>query len=165
MIRPGGPADADTMLAFLDEAVAWMVERGQSEQWGSEPWSAQPKRVARVRAMAESGLLWIAEADGAPAGALVLGEPPEMIPPVDEPEVYIRFLITSRRLAGRGIGSDLLDFARARTRALGIGLLRVDCWAGARGRLVDYYVRNGFTPSATFTVDDWPGQVLEQRVD
>ncbi|SDI98237.1 Acetyltransferase (GNAT) family protein [Actinokineospora alba] len=165
MIRTGGPADADTMLAFLDEAVAWMVERGQSDQWGSEPWSAQPKRVARVRAMAESGLLWIAEVDGAPAGALVLGDPPEEIPPVDEPEVYIRFLITSRRLAGRGIGSDLLDFARAHTRALGIGLLRVDCWAGGGGRLVEYYVRNGFTPSAMFAVGDWPGQVLEQRVD
>lgn len=165
MIRPGGPADADTMLAFLDEAVVWMVARGQSEQWGTEPWSTQPKRVARVRAMAESGLLWMAEADGAPAGALVLGEPPEWIPPVDEPEVYIRFLITSRRLAGRGIGSDLIDFARSHTRAAGIKLLRVDCWAGAAGRLVDYYVRNGFTPTEKFSVDDWQGQVLEQRLD
>jgi GNAT superfamily N-acetyltransferase len=165
MIRQGGPADADTMLGFLDEAVAWMVARGQSDQWGAEPWSAQPDRVARVRAMAESGRLWIAEADGEPAGALVLGEPPEHIPPVDEPETYVRFLITSRRFAGRRIGSDLLDFAREQTRALGIGLVRVDCWAGARGRLVAYYVRNGFTPTDTFAVGDWQGQVLEQRLD
>lgn len=49
--------------------------------------------------MAESGRLWVAEADGEPAGALVLGEPPEWIPPVDEPETYVRFLITSRRFA------------------------------------------------------------------
>jgi hypothetical protein len=32
------------------------------------------------------------------------------------------------------------------------------------GRLVDYYRRNGFVPVETFTVGEWPGQVLARRV-
>ncbi|WP_054055147.1 hypothetical protein [Alloactinosynnema sp. L-07] len=64
MIRPGTPADADTLLAFFDDAVAWMVTRGQSGQWGSEPLSTVPAKVDRVRGMAESPGLWISEVDG-----------------------------------------------------------------------------------------------------
>ncbi|HVK26657.1 MAG TPA: GNAT family N-acetyltransferase [Actinokineospora sp.] len=165
MIRPGGPADTDTLLAFFDDAVAWMVARGQPGQWGSEPWSTQPNRVERVVAMAASNL-WIAEVDGEPAGALVIDDSaPAWIPPADEPERYVRLLITKRAFAGRGIGADLLAFARERTKAEGIGLLRVDCWAGANGELIAYYVRDGFTPTEPFTVGDWHGQVLARRLD
>nr|WP_189212518.1 GNAT family N-acetyltransferase [Actinokineospora fastidiosa] len=159
-IRAGGPADAPTVLGFLDEAVAWMVERGQTGQWGTQPWSEQPKRVERITKLVENGL-WIAELDGEPAGAMVVAaEPDEWIPRVDEPELYVRLLVTSRRFAGRKVGSGLLDFAKESSRGK---LLRVDCWAGNNGRLVDYYVSQGFTPSVTFTVKDWPGQVLEMR--
>ncbi|MGW5055200.1 GNAT family N-acetyltransferase [Actinokineospora sp. NPDC004072] len=159
-IRAGGPADAPVVLGFLDEAVAWMVERGQTGQWGTQPWSERPKMVDRINRMAADGL-WIAELDGQPAGAIVLGtELQEWIPPVDEPELYVQLLVSSRRFAGRGVGSGLLDFAKGRASGK---LLRVDCWAGNNGRLVAYYVGQGFTPTQTFTVGEWPGQVLELR--
>lgn len=45
-----------------------------------------------------------------------------------------------------------------------MSLLRVDCFAGGEGRLVEYYEARGFTPTETFVVGDWPGQVLERRV-
>ena len=164
-LRRGGADDLDLLLALFDEAVAWMVARGQPGQWGTEPWSTQPKRVARVRGLLDEGELWIAELDGTPAGAMVLGERPQRyVPPVEEPERYVHLLITSRARAGHGIGSALLDKARALTRADGVELMRVDCWAGGGGRLVDYYVRNGFTRAGTFDVDGWPGQILQQRV-
>jgi GNAT superfamily N-acetyltransferase len=162
-IRPGRSDDFAPLLAMFDEAVAWMVARGQPGQWGDQPWSTQPRRVARVRGFTQEGL-WIAECDGEPAGALKIGPTaPEYVPPAEEPECYVQLLLTSRRHAGEGIGSALLDLARERTRQARLRLLRVDCWAGAGGRLVAYYVRNGFTPTDTFTVGDWPGQVLEQR--
>jgi hypothetical protein len=41
--------------------------------------------------------------------------------------------------------------------------MRVDCYAGGTGDLVRYYERNGFVRTETFTVKEWPGQVLEQR--
>ena len=162
-IREGGVADAAVVLGLLDEAVEWMVARGQTEQWGTEPWSAQPKRVARIEGLAASGL-WIAEVDGEAVGALVLGgSPPEWIPAVEEPEVYLQLLVTSRRHQGTGVGVRLLEFARERAWAAGVSLLRVDCWAGGGGKLVDYYKGQGFTPTDTFSVNGWPGQVLEMR--
>ena len=42
-IRPGSPADYDALLALFDEAVAWMVARGQEGQWGSRPFSERPE--------------------------------------------------------------------------------------------------------------------------
>lgn len=48
-IRPGDDRDLPVLLDMFDEAVAWMVARGNTEQWGTEPWSAQPRRVDRVR--------------------------------------------------------------------------------------------------------------------
>jgi GNAT superfamily N-acetyltransferase len=164
-LRRGDEQDLDTLLAFFDEAVAWMVARGQPDQWGTEPWSTNPKRVERVRQLLDSGELWIAELDGTPAGALIVSDRPDPhVARADEPERYVRLLITSRARAGNAIGSVLLDKAKDIARADGVELLRVDCWAGGGGKLVAYYERNGFTKSGTFDYNGWPGQVLAQRL-
>lgn len=165
-LRPGGPADATALLEMFDGAVAWLAERGREGQWGSVPWSHDPLRVERVHGMARHPGLVIAEIDGDVAGATILADhPPAHIPPVAEPEVYIDLLITARAHTGRGVGAFLLEHARAETRRRGIGLLRVDCWAGGDGRLVRYYLGQGFTPTETFRANDWVGQVFEDRLD
>ena len=66
-IRPGRPEDARTVLALFDEAVAWLVARGQPGQWGTEPFSAFPARVERAEAWASSGGLLRRRADDARA--------------------------------------------------------------------------------------------------
>jgi GNAT superfamily N-acetyltransferase len=165
VIVAGGLADADFLLSLFDEAVAWMTARGQGDQWGTEPWSQDPARVQRVHEMAGELELWIAHFEQAPAGALALSErPPSYVRPASERELYVRLLITSRKCAGHGIGAALLDHARAQASQRSIDLVRVDCWAGAEGRLIDYYVRNGFTPTERFDVKGWPGQILEDRL-
>lgn len=165
VIRAGGPADADYLLAMLDDAVAWLVGRGLSEQWGTGPWTERPALVRRARELAASGDLWIARLDGVVAGAMALaGQAPDYVPPAAEPELYIDLIVTARRYAGRGIGKALLDFARFQAEQRGVSLLRVDCWAGGEGALPAYYQRAGFTPGTAFKVGDWPGQVLEQRL-
>lgn len=58
----------------------------------------------------------------------------------------------------------LLDHARAEAADRGLGLLRVDCWAGGGGALIRYYQSAGFTPTVRFMVGDWQGQLLEQRM-
>jgi GNAT superfamily N-acetyltransferase len=163
-VRAGRPHDAAAVLAMLDGAVRWLVARGRQGQWGAEPFSAKPDRVALVQQWAAGGGLWIAELDGAPAGALVLGAAPSYVPAVSEPEVYVHLLVTARSHAGRGIGTVLLGHAQAEAAARGAALLRADCWAGGDGGLVRYYQTAGFTPTVRFTVDDWHGQVLEQRI-
>lgn len=165
-IRRGDLDDLPAIMAMLDGAVAWLTAAGRTGQWGSEPLSARPERVAAIADKIRTGTAWIAEVDGSPAGAMTLGShPPEYVTAADEPEVYVTLLVTDRRFAGSGVGGALLAHAREEARRAGVGLLRVDCYAGSDGRLVDYYRGQGFEPVESFTVGTWPGQLLAQRVD
>ncbi|GAA2313901.1 GCN5 family N-acetyltransferase [Streptomyces violaceusniger] len=161
-------ADAPAVLDMLDAAVVWMNDRGNTEQWGTMPYSRRPGGVARVERYLTENAPFIAESDGVPVGALVLdsGPSPRMpIAPAGEPERYVRLLVSDRRHPGRGIGAALLAHAAEETRRAGVELLRVDCWAGGGGELVAFYERNGFTPTERFLSGEWPGQVLARRVD
>ena len=163
-IRPGTAADAPLVLALFDEAVTWLVARGQPDQWGTVPWSQRPSAVGHVQRWSEGpGLRIAVNADGTPVGALALGAHPPHVQPIDEPERYVEALVTSRRHAGRGIGAALVAAAADEAREGGATVLRVDCWAGAPP-LVAWYERQGFERSGTFDVDDWIGQVFAMRL-
>ncbi|KOU26351.1 GCN5 family acetyltransferase [Streptomyces sp. WM6349] len=156
------------MLDMLDSAVAWMNARGNTEQWGTVPYSRRPGGTERVQRYTTENTPYVAELDGVPVGALVLdsGPSPQLpIAPAGEPERYVRLLVSDRRHAGRGIGAALLAHAAEETRRAGVALLRVDCWAGGGGELVAFYERSGFTPTDRFLSGDWPGQVLARRLD
>lgn len=165
-IRAGDEGDFDAIIAMGDEAIAWMVSRGNIYQWGDLPWSQSSWRQASIRNMIAEADVWIAELDGEPVGVMITNDRPvQHVEPIDEPEVYVWFLLTSRRHAGKKIGSQLLDKAVSIAREKGVSLVRVDCYAGNNGELVRYYERNGFVKSSTFTaINDWPGQVLSQRI-
>lgn len=168
VIRPGGPGDADAVLNLLDAAVVWLNAQGNTEQWGTQPWSARPRSVDRIHHLCQRGL-WLAELDGEPVGALaVSGQPGPGVPAVAEPELYVNLLVTSRAHQGQGVGTALLEHARTLAGQWGVGLMRVDCFGGRDGALIRVYERAGFTRSDTFTVSvrglDWPGQVLEMRL-
>ena len=164
VLRRGGPDDAAGVIALFDEAVEWLVARGQTGQWGSEPLSRNERMVARVHDWAAGDGLWMAEEDGGRvAGALVVGVRPEHVHPVEEPELYVELLLSSRALAGRGIGAALIAHAVSLARDAGVPLLRVDCWAGAPA-LVAFYERQGFIRDGTFDVGGWIGQVFSMRL-
>lgn len=168
-IRRGDLDDVPILVDMYDEAIEWMVARGNTKQWGSEPWSGLPHRVAGVRTTVRAGDLWIAELDVEPVGALIVSDKaPAYAPPAGEPELYVILLLVSRRHSGKKIGTALLDFARDQARAREVSLMRADCYAGGTGELVGYYTRHGFTPTETFTAvtptGPWPGQYLEQRL-
>ncbi|URN17405.1 MULTISPECIES: GNAT family N-acetyltransferase [Streptomyces] len=166
-IRPGGPADVPAVLNMLDAAVVWMNERGNTEQWGTTPYSQKPGGVPRVERYMTENTPYVAELDGVPAGVVVLDSGPSPLMPIapaGEPERYVRLLVSDRRHAGLGIGARLLARAAEETRRAGVKLLRVDCWAGGGGELVAFYERNGFTPTDRFLSGTWPGQVLAMRV-
>jgi GNAT superfamily N-acetyltransferase len=166
-LRRGGAGDASALLALFDDAVAWMVARGQTGQWGSEPFSAQPRQVQRARAWAAGGGLWFAlpDDDGGddPVGAVVLGEAHDYIPAADRPELYVQVLLTAAAWRGRGVGARLIEHARDEARAAGVQRLRVDCWAGVP-QLAAQYERLGFVRAGSFSVGDWPGAILTMDV-
>ena len=160
MIRRGGPDDLDWLLGLFDHAVAWMVARGQPEQWGDEPWSATSQGRGRARGLANGGGLRVARIDGEDVAALAVGERPGYVPAIDRTELYVQLLLVSRRHAGRRIGERLVRAAIDEARALRRELLRVDCWAGAP-TLVAWYERQGFARSGTYQVNDgWTGQIF-----
>jgi GNAT superfamily N-acetyltransferase len=168
-IRPGGPDDITAVLALGDEAVKWMNARGNTRQWGTMPWTGDQEREEFIRDQAVGGGMRIAqEQDGAVLGALVITESPQAyVPAAAERELYINLLLVSRRHSGQGIGTALVECAKQEAAARGIGLIRVDCWAGEDGSLVRVYEKYGFSRVQELTValpaGEWPGMLLAMR--
>ena len=170
-IRHGGPSDLSAALALGDEAVVWMNARGNTQQWGTEPWTGSERREGTMRSRAEGGGMRIMEdEDGTVLGVLVITEThQEYVPPADERELYVNLLLVSRRQSGRGIGAALIERAKQEAAERGIDLIRVDCWAGEDGSLIRVYEKYGFTRVLEFAVplpdrDDWPGMLLAMRL-
>jgi len=161
-IRRGGPDDIPAVLALLDLAGEWLVAQGRTGQWGTQRQSTSPRRLEQAAVWASNDCLHLAMLGDTPVGALVVGLPADFAPVPREPDLYVNLLVTDRRRAGLGIGALLLDHARALAREAGIGLLRLDCYAGGDRKLVRYYEAQGFTATAPLTFGDWQGQVLEQ---
>ncbi|MCF5051834.1 GNAT family N-acetyltransferase [Pseudomonas syringae] len=161
VIRRAGVADAPAVLQVFDEVIAWFVAIGNHAQWGTEPWSAVPRRVAQAeQACAMPGAWVVEDSEGRIHAALVLGEAMPYVPAATEPEVYVRWLIVGRDKRARGLGRRLLAFAEDRARAAGVSRLRVDCYAGGTGDLVRFYESCGYARLLTFDLEGWPGQLL-----
>ncbi len=161
-LRRGGPGDEAAVLGLFDRAVAWLVSRGFTDQWGTEPWTGQPRREAMAREWCTGDGAWFADAGDAPAGFLAVGPALDHVPAPDVPELYVRALVTSREPAAAGAGRLLLDHAVDLARQQQVEQVRVDCFAGNGGRLVRFYESCGFTRVGTFTVGSGVGSGVGQ---
>jgi GNAT superfamily N-acetyltransferase len=162
-IERGSAADAERLLTLFDDAVAWLVARGQTAQWGDRPFSADPRKIERVRSLAADGELWFAVANAEPCGAIVLGDAHDYVPAATLPELYVQVMLTASAWRGHGVGAALIEHATRRARGRGAERLRVDCWAGVP-ELVGAYERLGFRRTGAFDVDGWPGAILERSL-
>lgn len=147
-LRPGTVEDVPAMLRLMDIATAWLVKKGQTGQWGTERHSTNPDRIKQATELAESGGTWIAvDTNYSPpksgdeelsvingvVGAITLGQANHYVQPATEPELYVKYLASDRASSGKGIGTLLLEKARALAREAGVSLLRLDCYAGGSG--------------------------------
>lgn len=170
-IRQAGTEDLDPILAILDGTVAWLVAQGRTGQWGTQPWTAQPNLVEKMAGRIERGEARVAVLDGEVVGVLSVSDTSmPYVAPAEEPELYVNLLATDRRHKGRDLGGALLREALAEARRRGVGLVRVDCYAGDDGKLPAFYRGQGFAEVGPFGVKrdgrpDWPGMLLAQRVD
>lgn len=162
-IRHARQGDDAVVLAMFDSAVAWLVSQNRTGQWGTRPFTGDPRRTEQAAAWLAGGGMRIAEIDGEPAGCIVVGDPLPYVTPAPEPELYVQVLVIDQRHAGHAVGRRLLEWAIDEARDRGVGLVRVDCYAGDDGRLVAYYESCGFTRTEPFTVGEWPGMVLQRR--
>ena len=169
-VRPGSVADLPAALSLLDDAVRWLTAQGRTGQWGTEPFSGIEARVEQIRQMLSDRTARIAEVDGEVAGVAVLAdEPMPYVERAERSELYLQLIVTDRDRSGSGIGKVLIEDAVAIARQRGIGLVRLDCYAGDDGALIGAYERLGFTVEDRFTVDTgkaepWPGAVLRMEL-
>jgi GNAT superfamily N-acetyltransferase len=138
-IRQATLQDIDVVSDILREAAAWLEQRGMPL------WRQDELQLNSISAEVRSGLFFLAESDGGPAGTIKYQLEDKLFWP-DVPQddsAFIHRLAVRRRFAGGEVSSALLLWAIARTHTLGRRYLRLDCIA-SRPRLQALYERIGF---------------------
>jgi GNAT superfamily N-acetyltransferase len=148
--------------------VRWLVERGIVGQWGTQPFSDQPKTREEFMGWIDRGEMFVARSNGAPVGTVALAEtPPSYIAhhweTFPETAFYLEALTTKRSLAGQGIGREILRWVDDYGLQQGKTAIWLDCWADSEA-LVSYYRNAGYETRSTFGVKEWRGQLFEKRL-
>ncbi len=146
------PGQADEVLAVLDEAAAWLQERGV-EQWPSrfEP--------SWVEGAVSRGETWLVLAGGTVSGTVTLDHSDPVWDGLPGAALYVHRMAVRR--SASGLGTVILDWAAGVARRQGREALRLDCVA-ANGRLRAYYEAAGFAHRGDVTVAGAPGQRLDE---
>ncbi len=138
-IRQAIPADTEVVSAILMEVAQWQ------EEVGAPLWLDDELAPEKIAAEITSGLFFLAEYTGDPAGTVKFQLEDQLFWP-DAPNtdaVYVHRLAVRRRYAGKGISTALLAWAAERARCLGRRFLRLDCDAD-RPKLRAIYESFGF---------------------
>jgi GNAT superfamily N-acetyltransferase len=138
-IRQATPQDVETVADILTEAARWLDENGMT-MWRDD--ELLPTRIAED---VHSGLFFLAESDGEPAGTIRFQlEDKRFWPDVPQQDsAFVHRLAVRRRFAGGEVSAALLLWAIARTHAVGRRYLRLDCEA-SRAPVRAIYERLGF---------------------
>lgn len=146
-IRRATPGQFQTVLDILDEAAAWLQDRG-IEQWPAQFGGLENWRTERLRAYVNAGETYLVyENDQAVATITVtLKADPDYAegwPHGPDTGVYIHRMAVRRTHAGRGIGKQLIDWANTLAARTGRSWLRLDC-SRTNTHLQRYYEDQGF---------------------
>ncbi|MDF3300715.1 GNAT family N-acetyltransferase [Streptomyces tropicalis] len=134
------PHDLDKLLAFREEAAAWLSRLG-SDQW------QRPYPADKLLATIEAGVVFmVCDGDTTAATITLTPEAEEGLwteEELQEPSLFINKLTVARTHAGRNVGGRLLDWAGDRAYCTGAKWLRLDAWT-SNTALQSYYLRQGF---------------------
>ncbi|MEU6530457.1 GNAT family N-acetyltransferase [Streptomyces sp. NPDC046928] len=134
------PQDLAKLLAFREEAAAWLSRLG-SDQW------QRPYPADKLLATIEAGEVFMVR-DGDSTAATITLTPQEeeglwSEDELREPCLFINKLTVARTHAGQNLGGRLLDWAGDRGYRAGAKWLRLDAWT-TNASLQAYYLRQGF---------------------
>ncbi|WTF79773.1 GNAT family N-acetyltransferase [Streptomyces sp. NBC_01594] len=134
------PDDVIKLVAFREEAAAWLTRLG-SEQW------QRPYPADRLTATIEAGSVFMVMDGGLTAATLTLSPEVEeglwTEQELAEPSSFVTKLTVARAHAGQNLGGRLLDWAGDRAYRDGAKWLRLDAWT-TNEALQRYYLRQGF---------------------
>ncbi|MFJ2718935.1 GNAT family N-acetyltransferase [Streptomyces sp. NPDC087437] len=138
-ICPAQPHDLATLLAFREEAAAWLSHLG-TDQW------QRPYPADKLLATIDAGVVFMVRDDDTTAATITLTPEAEeglwTEEELREPCLFINKLTVARTHAGRNIGGRLLDWAGDRACRAGAKWLRLDAWT-TNAALQTYYLRQG----------------------
>ncbi|OKI33816.1 GNAT family acetyltransferase [Streptomyces sp. CB03578] len=147
IIEVATPDDLAKLLAFREEASAWLSELG-SDQW------RRPYPADRLLATIEAGMVFMVRDGHTTAATITLTPEAEdglwSMDELTEPSMFVNKLTVARTHAGRDLGGRMLDWAGDRAYRAGASWLRLDAWSANRG-LQRYYLRHGFRHVRTVT--------------
>lgn len=139
-ITPAQPDDVAKLLAFREEAAAWLTRLG-TDQW------QRPYPADRLLATIRSGTVFmVLDGDATAATITLTPEAEEGLwteQELGEPSMFVNKLTVARTHAGQNLGGHLLDWARDRAYRAGAEWLRLDAWT-ANDALQRYYLQQGF---------------------
>ena len=145
------------MADLLDEATAWVGERGY-EQW------PLPYPREDLSAAIERGEVYLAELDGEPVATVtLLWDDPQYWGDRPPDAAYVHKLAVSRACAGQRIGSAIVEWADATAARAGRDFLRLDCLRDNPG-IRAYYERLGFEYRGDLVVNDRGMSIYERPV-
>ncbi|MFB6773183.1 GNAT family N-acetyltransferase [Streptomyces sp. NPDC056337] len=139
-ICPAQPHDLAKLLAFREEAAAWLSRLG-TDQW------QRPYPAGKLLATIEAGEVFMVRDGDATAATITLTPKAEeglwTAGELREPSLFINKLTVARTHAGQDLGGRLLDWAGNRGHHAGAEWLRLDAWTTNTG-LQTYYLSHGF---------------------
>jgi GNAT superfamily N-acetyltransferase len=159
----------DVILSLIEDARTWLQGK-DTNQW-AVPWPDRPTRDARVLRGLENGKTWIVWDGDAPAATVTMAtgansevwSKPGCLCDLSERAVYVHRLITARRYAYCGLGSQLIDWAGLRASLeYGARWIRIDVWTSNLA-LHDYYRKRGFEPCGFCQDPEYPSGALFQK--
>lgn len=168
-VTAGGTAQVGDLVGMLHDYDSWLVLHRHPDLYETLEWENPPLIVRQLQGYARAGQTRICkDLLRVTGGSVLADEAPEFAPPVEEPELYMHFLVTLKRHRQLSMAALVAD-ARTEAARRGTRLLRTHCWAGEDARLVREYEELGFTTALEFEVQrpdgsSWPGQVLQTLV-
>ena len=153
------PETEAALTRVLQAAARTLEERGEP-LWPLETLESPALRAAYPEAERYVGF----QGGEAVAGMMVLTDDPLFWPNVRAGEsLFLHKLAVVPTLQGSGVASEMLRFAKNKTRALGKRYLRLDC-AAERPKLCAFYERRGFRWMGECTVDGFNAVLYERDV-
>lgn len=141
IITAAEPHDVAKLLAFREEAAAWLRGLG-SDQW-SRPYPAD-----KLLATIEACTVFMLRDGHTTAGTITLTPDAEAGLWTDdeltEASMFVNKLTVARGYASQNLGGRLLDWAGERAHRAGARWLRLDAWT-TNESLQRYYVEHGFS--------------------
>lgn len=139
-ICPAQPHDLAKLLAFRQEAAAWLSRLG-TDQW-QRPYPAD-KLLAAIEARE---VFMVRDGDVTAATITLTPEAEEGLWTAEElrePSLFINKLTVARTHGGQDLGGRLLDWAGDRGYQAGAKWMRLDAWT-TNTTLQAYYLRHRF---------------------